>query len=325
MDTEISRQLGKLEEKFSALGQDMPSWLEGLLVSNPLPYWDYIHLETLLSLQNPRTDFPDEVIFIVYHQITELYFRLVLHEMEQIANNGKSVDERGADGGWNEALDAGFFVERLGRMNRYFDALTKSFDIMVEGMEPQQFLKFRMALLPASGFQSFQYRKMEICATDLVNLVDKDFRKAFQKQGRPSLSEMFEHIYWKQGAIELKSGEKTLTLKQFEEKYSSALKDIAGEYKHKNIWQKYNGLPAEARSGQELKAALRQFDQNVNVKWPLVHFKSAVRYLKEQGQDTAASGGTNWKEYLPPRHRLRIFYPSLWNAEEIENWGRLNG
>jgi tryptophan 2,3-dioxygenase len=61
---------------------------------------------------------------------------------------------------------------------------------------------------------------------------------------------------------------------------------------------------------------------NVNINWPLVHYKSAVRYLQADPADIAATGGTNWQKYLPPRFQKRIFYPSLWSAEEIENWGR---
>src|SRR6187549_4218504 len=78
-------QLKKLQQKYEAMGQDLSSYLDGLLYSDYLTYWDYIHLDTLLSLQNPKTSFPDEKVFITYHQITELYFSLVLSELKQIA------------------------------------------------------------------------------------------------------------------------------------------------------------------------------------------------------------------------------------------------
>ena len=136
---EIEDRIKRLQEKYEAMGQDMSSYLDGLLYADFLTYWDYIHLDTLLSLQSPKTPFPDEEIFIIYHQITELYFKLVLHECKQIVNH--------------EALTVEFFVARLKRINNYFDALTHSFSIMVDGMEKEQFLKFRMSLLPASGFQ----------------------------------------------------------------------------------------------------------------------------------------------------------------------------
>ena len=89
MKNSTNKKIKALQEKYSLIGQNMEDYLDGLLFSNPLNYWDYTSLDTLLSLQRPKTDFPDEVVFIIYHQITELYFKLVLHEIEQIGNNGK--------------------------------------------------------------------------------------------------------------------------------------------------------------------------------------------------------------------------------------------
>ena len=71
---EIKAKLELLDEKYQTMGQDMNAYLDGLLYMDYLKYWDYIHTDTLLSLQNPRTSFPDEKIFIMYHQITELFF-----------------------------------------------------------------------------------------------------------------------------------------------------------------------------------------------------------------------------------------------------------
>jgi tryptophan 2,3-dioxygenase len=304
------------------MGQDMASYLDGLLFSNYLTYWDYIKVDTLLTLQSPRTDFPDEMIFIMYHQITELYFKLSLHEMKQIGHNGRNVLPSGEDMGWNKKLEVNFFIERLRRINSYFEALTKSFDIMIQGMEHAQFLRFRMALLPASGFQSAQYRMIEICATDFINLVDKNERARFTEKNT-AVKEMFEFIYWKQGATELASGKKTLTLKQFEKKYSEKLIELAEEFRIKNLWAKYSELSSEEKKNPELIQQLKEFDLNVNVRWPLVHYKSAARYLQQAAGDVPATGGTNWQKYLPPRMQRRIFYPELWNKEELEGWGKI--
>lgn len=321
-DAEILERLKKLESKYATIGQDMNSYLDGLLYSNVTTYWDYINLDTLLSLQHPKTDFPDEHIFIVYHQITELYFKLALHEMEQIAHNGRDiVMESGEDKGWRDKLEVEFFTERLRRINKYFEALTKSFDIMVQGMESEQFLRFRMALLPASGFQSAQYRKVEVCATDLIRLVHKDKRDEMIAKNA-SIEEMVEHFYWKEGAMELATGKKTLTLKHFEKKYAEDLLELAEKYKDRNMWAKYKSLGPEDQRNKDLIRELRQLDVNVNVNWPLVHYKSAVRYLHKPGEDTAATGGTNWQKYLPPRFQKRIFYPELWNEQEMEEWGK---
>lgn len=295
-----------LEEKYNAMGQDLLSYLDGLLYADVCTYWEYINLDTLLSLQQPRTRFPDETVFIMYHQVTELYFKLALHELQQIVERGP---------------DAAFMTDRLQRVNRYFAVLTSSFDIMVEGMEPQQFQKFRMSLLPASGFQSAQYRMIEVYATDFIRLVDKDVRDRYES-AEASVEEMFEHIYWKAGATELATGTKTLTLRQFEEKYANALVSLAKSVRQLNMRALYRALPAEAQKVDKLIVALKQLDVNVNINWPLVHYKSAVRYLQKDPHDIAATGGTNWQKYLPPRFQKRVFYPELWSTEELKNWGK---
>ena len=323
LDPDLVQRIVQLEEKYNSIGQDMTSYLDGLLLSNTTNYWDYIRIDSLLSLQQPKTDFPDELIFIMYHQITELYFKLALHELEQIGHNGRDVRPTGEDRGWKDTLDADYFVARLTRVNRYFESLTKSFDIMVDGMEPEQFSRFRMALLPASGFQSAQYRMIEICSTDFTRIVNKDRRERYSGTITDSMiDEMFEHSYWKAGASELATGAKTLTLRQFEKKYTKTLTTLAKTFRTRNIWQKYLSLSEEDRQREDVVISMRKLDTNVNVNWPLVHYKSAVRYLQRDSDDIAATGGTNWQKYLPPRFQKRIFYPDLWTDEEKENWGR---
>lgn len=304
---EITERIDALERKYASMGQDLTSYLDGLLYADFLTYWDYVHLDTLLSLQNPKTSIPDEEIFIMYHQITELYFKLSLHELKQIAAKE------------NPTVD--FLTTRITRVNRYFEHLANSFAIMIHGMEQEQFLKFRMSLLPASGFQSAQYRMVEICATDFINLVARDKRDAFTKEVS-TISDMFEFIYWKAGATELATGKKTLTLKQFELKYSDQLIGMANDFRNKNLWAIYKNLPKKDQENPELKNALRWLDINVNINWPLVHYKTAASYLHRNPDDIKATGGTNWQKYLPPRFQKRIFYPELWTEEETENWGK---
>jgi tryptophan 2,3-dioxygenase len=307
MNTEILNLIEKLETKYEKSGQDLKAYLEGLLHARYLNYWDYVEVDTLLALQKPRTAIKDELIFIVYHQITELYFKLTLHEMEQIAERKGSITKE-------------FLIARLQRMNAYFRNLTLSFEIMIQGMEKEQFLEFRMSLLPASGFQSAQYRMVEICATDFYNLVDKEHRSHIKPTD--NFDTQYEYIYWKAGATELASGKKTLTLTQFEERYSDRFKRLAQQYFDCNIWAVYKALPEADQQDPAVIAQLRSFDEHVNIHWPLVHYKSAARYLQRSPEDVAATGGTNWQKYLPPRFQKRIFYPELWNDEEKENWGR---
>lgn len=302
---EIIEKLEHLEQKYNAMGQDLLSYLDGLLYADYLTYWDYIHLDTLLSLQTPRTSFPDEKIFIIYHQITELYFNLCLHEFKQVQEK-ESVS----------LPELKLCVQRVGR---YFQNLVQSFEIMVDGMDPKQFLKYRMSLLPASGFQSAQYRMIEIHCTDFIQLVNKDHRDRLKSA---MLQEQFEHIYWKQGATELATGKQTLTLKQFDKKYQKTLMDLAQSCQSTNIKALHNKLSDADRNDQELIQLMKNLDLLINVNWPLSHYKSAVRYLQKDPEDIKATGGTNWQKYLPPRFQKRIFYPELWTSAEIENWGK---
>lgn len=302
-DPKILDKIHLLEDKFKASGQDMLSYLEGLLYADYLTYWEYINLDVLLNLQQPKTSFKDEKIFIIYHQITELYFKLIISEMEQIADQNP--------------VDQGFFKERLGRIQMYFDHLISSFAMMWKGMEREQFLKFRMSLLPSSGFQSAQYRVIELMATDAFNL--QALAKRSDQDFHTPADVIFENLYWQQGAIELASGNKTLTLKTFEAKYGKMLQELIDSYRRKNIWQKFTEIN---QPDPELVAQMRQFDLKANVIWPLAHYKSAVRYLQRDPMDIAATGGTNWQKYLPPRFQKVIFFPELWSIEEREDWGK---
>lgn len=299
---EILDQLEKLAAKYEKTGQDLSSYLDGLLHADYLTYWDYIHLDTLLSLQTPKTSFPDEKIFILYHQITELYFNLILHEQDQLIFGEYTRDK---------------FKNGVHRMNRYLDHLINSFDIMIEGMNPEQFLQFRMSLLPSSGFQSAQYRMIEIGATDLHLLTAPDRRESVSESS--TIEEIYNLLYWKKGATELATGKKTLTLVQFEEKYGKIFRERATAVRECNLRRIYL---REFLGDEEIENELRQLDYKANVTWPLMHYKSAVRYLHRNPDDIKATGGTNWQKYLPPKKQQIVFYPGLYNEEEVENWGK---
>jgi tryptophan 2,3-dioxygenase len=302
----IQSQILKLEEKYKDSGQDLSSYLDGLLYQRYLTYWDYIHLDTLLSLQVPRTHFPDEEIFIMYHQITELYFKLILHEQKQL------VDDK------SQRID--FFLEKVRRINSYYTALISSFGIMIKGMEREQFLQYRMALLPASGFQSAQYRMIELYATPLENLVHHTKRGDFSSKS--SIEELYENIYWKKGATDIATGEKTLTLKQFEYRYTPRLIRISKQVKDSTIYHKYLSLSKEHRENTELVEALKSLDVNANVNWPLMHMGSAHRYLGKESGNLDATGGTNWKNYLPPSFQKIVFFPKIYTEQELNEWGK---
>lgn len=304
--------LKQLEEKYAAMGQDMNVHLEGLLHGKPITYWDYIQTDALLGLQIQRTQLPDEMVFIMYHQINELLFKMILWEIEQVA--------------YNNALTASFFSEKLSRISRYFDMLTASFNIMREGMEPGQYMKFRNTLTPASGFQSAQYRKIEFASTELINLIDNRFRKTIDRN--TPYEHAIEHLYWQAAGKDYATGKKNRLLTAFEERYHDEFVAFTQEYNKINLYSKFKTLPEEVKKDTTLIKAMRHYDYTVNITWVMAHYDAAYYYLsggksKEEGREVVgATGGSDWTKYMHPKYQKRIFFPSLWTDDEIENWGK---
>ena len=297
------KMLELLDEKFKANNQKLDDYLEGLLFADYEPYWRYIAVDTLLTLQQPKTDIPDEIIFIGYHQITELYFKLIIHELDQMRNSD---------------LPELVWKDKLTRIVRYLKNLIDSFDVMIDGMEMKQFLQFRMSLLPASGFQSAQFRKIEMSCTDMINLVPESNRNTIPN----TLEDAYNQIYWKQGSIDSETKQKTLTLEQFEQHYESEFLQWGKSWEQVNLNQQLQKLQQNNKLTEELKTAFKTLDVYLNVNWRLSHYRSAVRYLNASGTDVSATGGTNWQKFLPPRFQRIVSFPSLWTEEELANWGK---
>jgi len=303
MDNDIIKAI---EEKYKNLGQDPNTYLKGLFHSKLINYWDYVEVDTLLSLQKPRTNFTDEPIFIMYHQVTELLLKLITHEIKQIVDDA--------------SIDTTIFANKIDRINRYSGILTESFAVMREGMDYDQYNQFRLTLAPASGFQSAQFRFIELYCTDAHLLVNSRVKASVN--ANTDMDYLFDNLYWKDAGLDHKTGKKTLTLSQFEDKYIDGLKSTAHKYKGRNIYNRFLQLNQNDENVKTLKTALRNFDHTYNVIWPLSHLKTAEYYLNSKGENKAATGGSEWQKYLHPSYQRRIFFPELWTKEEIENWGK---
>jgi tryptophan 2,3-dioxygenase len=298
--------LQRLEEKFQAIGQNMDTHLEGLVWAKPITYWDYIQTDALLNLQVQRTTLPDEMVFIMYHQINELLFKMILWEIDQVSNCHE--------------LTTPYFAEKLARISRYFDMLANSFTIMGEGMEVEQYMKFRNTLTPASGFQSAQYRKIEFCSTDLINLIDYRFRATIDRN--TPYEHAYDHLYWQAAGKNHETGEKSTLIKLFEERYKAEFLRTMEEYNQKNLWARFRLLPEADRKDPALVNAMRHYDHTVNIKWVMAHYHAAGKYLESKGKPAEATGGSDWKKYMLPQYQRRIFFPELWSKEELDNWGK---
>lgn len=294
--------LHQIENKYNELGENSETYLKGLLHAKPINYWDYVEVDTLLSLQKPRTNFKDEEIFIMYHQVTELFLKMMVHEIKQL------VDEPFEESVW---------MEKIERLNRYTKMLIGSFDVMKYGMNYDDYNTFRSTLTPASGFQSAQFRRIEIYCTRLENLINEAGKNRLS--ATPTTEDYFEHIYWKDAGLNRKTGEKSLTLRQFEERYLDQLIMLANKYKRNTLEDKVLSM---SNCSDTLKEKLKEFDHLYNVAWPMVHLETAQHYLDLKGENKAATGGSEWKKYLHPKHQQRKFFPTLWNEDEITNWGK---
>lgn len=293
--------LKEIEEKYRAMGENPETYLKGLLHAKPINYWDYVEVDTLLSLQKPRTDFKDEMIFIMYHQVTELVLKMMVHEVKQLV-----FDE----------LSEAIWIDKLNRLTRYTGMLITSFDVMRSGMNYDDYNTFRLSLAPASGFQSAQFRFIEIYCTRLENLVNEEGKKRLPEN--PQVEDYFEHIYWKDAGMNRQTGSKSLTLRQFEEKYMQQFVELAKSMQGKTLEEKASQLP---KPSPEFIAKLRQFDNMYNVEWPMVHLKTAQHYLDSKGENKAATGGSEWKKYLHPKFQQRKFFPAFWSNDEKQEWG----
>ena len=112
-------------------------------------YSDYLHIDELLSLQERRSDPPehDELLFIVIHQIYELWFKEVLHELDELIDHLRSG---------KPALSG----HQLKRVLTILKTLVAQLDVL-ETMTPLEFVSFRSFLANSSGFQSAQFREIE--------------------------------------------------------------------------------------------------------------------------------------------------------------------
>jgi tryptophan 2,3-dioxygenase len=123
-------------------------------------YSQYLKIDGLLQLQDPRSEPEehDEMLFIVIHQVYELWFKQILHELDRLVDHLN-----------NDALDRG--GHQLRRVRHIFKTLISQIDVL-ETMTPLEFLSFRAFLDESSGFQSAQFRELEtlVGVTDTFDL-----------------------------------------------------------------------------------------------------------------------------------------------------------
>ncbi|MBT3424707.1 MAG: hypothetical protein HOD63_13885 [Bacteroidetes bacterium] len=313
--TEELQLLKRLKEKYASNETEFQNQIQALFNDKGVHYWEYIHLDALLGIQHTKTEVDDEMIFITYHQICELYFKLIRHELYLLTDLNRK-----------EFLIQNNWMKRVGRVINYFNKLTHSFDIMSPGKEDsdkqffstQEFLQFRLNLMPASGFQTVSMRKIEMMSTSLQNLVNKEQHTAIQGS---ELEKQYDQLFWKTGSrllLEDGSTMKTKTLLAFEKKYDKELLDFATQFQHRNLAYIFFDYQADTEEEKQKLAAVRmnknvqqllkKYDKVVNVDWKQNHFDIIKKHMPDAKHGT---GGTNWKKYLPPTEQQISYFPDI--------------
>ena len=274
---------------------------------NPeITYWNYIRIDELLTLQRTITKYPDENAFIIYHQIAELYFKLILNEIEQILDVPNPQES--------------FYIEKIERIILHFRSIVNCINTMPNGIDKNQFLRFRQKLGSASGFQSLQYRLIELGSTDPANLITQSQTKQINPE---NLNEVTENLYWKTGSTDPINEKKTKTLRLFENEYSELIQKAVIKSQNNNIWKIFLTQFSHNSNKYEITDKLREFDNIANNTWPSAHLNISAHYLIDNESEAVSStGSTNWRKYLSPEFHKIIFFPELWTMEEKLNWGK---
>jgi tryptophan 2,3-dioxygenase len=299
-------------------GDRAVDYVDAAVVRRELTYDDYIETRTLLSLQTTLTDYHDELIFKVYHQQTELWFRLALHELERAIRSLISTEPSISD-----AIDA------VTRINRYFDVVTHSFSVLLDGLSSDEFLIYRRAFGSSSGFQSSQFRAIEILC-GLEREASKEHGATKPKSAGDKMGEESATFYWERAARHLTTNEPTLTLLKFKEQHLDELNKLYESRKPFSLRLSFEHAVREATrsnvaaielygdlfqrgEGDQLRRLgeeLVKLDDAI-VLWKQMHLRVAAKHLKRAPRGT---GETNWAEYLAKSIAEQRCFPELRTA-----------
>lgn len=243
-----------------------------------LTYGDYLRLPALLDQQVPESSPPahDELLFITVHQVYELWFKLILHELE-------SARDEMTDGRLWRAR------QLLRRVHTIERVLVEQLDVL-ETMTPQDFLEFRSLLAPASGFQSAQFREMEFLSgvkdaaflDRLRGLTDGEEAALRRRLAEPTLWDAFLKVLADRG----------LATDSDEAVVESLLAVARDRGAHDEVWE----LAEDLLTHDEMAA-----------RWRSRH----VQMVERQIGTKSGTGGSTGAPYLRGRLDLH-YYPLLW-------------
>ena len=266
-------------------------------VDNEAIHWDqdisygqYLDLEPLLACQNPASDQHDELLFIVIHQVSELWIKLCLHEAHAAAQHIAA-----------DNLSPAF--KMLSRVSRIQEQLIKAWEVLVT-MTPADYASFRDSLGQSSGFQSYQYREIEfLLGNKNAKLIEahrakpRHYQKLIEALNSPSIYDVVLQLLGRRGfAIPADKIERdwSIPYSPSSEVEAAWMEIYRNSEKH---WDLY-----------ELAEKLVDVEFNFQ-RWRFSHMKTVERIIGYR-RGTGGSSGVN---YLVKALDLQ-FFPELWSV-----------
>ncbi|MGE0682280.1 MAG: tryptophan 2,3-dioxygenase [Candidatus Binatia bacterium] len=269
----------------------------------PLSYGDYLCIPQLTSLQHPQSSPPhhDELLFIVIHQTYELWFKLLLHELDAVVANLQAAVSN--PGSRDEVYEAARLLRRCTEIAR---VLVEQFTVL-ETMLPTHFLAFRDLLKPASGFQSEQFRELEfLCGLKDQRLLrfhepTPEMAAALKRRlQEPSLRDVFFDALAALGTMP-QVGERASA----EDKLQARARAIVAFYRDEK----------GHRDWIDVCERLTEFDELI-VSWRLRHIQMVERTIGLR----MGTGGSSGASYLKGTIDKK-FFPELWEARSLMSEG----
>ncbi|WP_372373527.1 tryptophan 2,3-dioxygenase [Vreelandella venusta] len=255
-----------------------------------ISYGQYLDLEPLLSCQRPRSDVHDEMLFVIIHQVSELWLKQCLHEAHAAANNIMVDELRPA-------------LKMLTRVARIQEQMIQAWEVLVT-MTPADYISFRDSLGQSSGFQSYQYRELEfLLGNKHPGLVEvhrshlKNYQHLTNVLNAPSLYDYCLKLLSRRGfslpekVINRDWSEPYVASPEVEAVWSDIYRDT------NQYWDLY-----------ELAEKLIDTEYNFH-KWRFSHMKTVERIIGCK----AGTGGTTGMSYLKKALDLK-FFPELWSV-----------
>lgn len=260
-------------------------------MSKPLTYMSYLQVDELLQLQHPKSD-PiehDEMLFIIIHQVYELWFKQMLHELDYLAERLRDNDTPAAQ-------------HTLRRVLTILKTVVAQVDVL-ETMTPLEFNSFRSFLESASGFQSVQFRLMEFSMGHKRETMLKHFDDV--ESHREDLQRRFESpTLWDAFLAYLHTRGHAVPDDQLKRDVTQSVKANA------DIQKMLIDVYRNDKEAAQLCETLIDFDEGLQ-EWRYRHVKMVERTIGRK----KGTGGSSGVDYLTAT--IRPIFPDLWEIRSL--------